>query len=122
MYLLVNVSEVCDYATSDFYNRVLSFPVRHMGVPKLADLWDLFDVIRTFIERNENNVCAVHTKLGSGRVGFTLAAWLLYTTNQSLHMMPSIELRLHGQSRLNPVSLVWIANRKSVFLTTSIYA
>jgi len=78
-FIVVDSTESSRYSLDPFYGRVLRFPVPCYGVPELTQLWALCEAMRSFFDREEGNVCAIHSYYGRGRLGLIAVAWMLFS-------------------------------------------
>lgn len=77
-YLLVNTTEEQRYPNDVFFERCLRFPIPKDGVPTLGGLMRLSQVLDLFLRADKDNLIAVHSKYGQGRVSLVILGLLLY--------------------------------------------
>lgn len=77
-YLLLNTTHEQRYPLKPFFGRYYHFPIDHQGVPSLEEFWHLCEILDCFLKANEENVVAVHSHHGQGRVSMVVIALLLY--------------------------------------------
>jgi len=77
-YLIINLSQI-SYDYSKLNNKVidLGWPDHHS--PSLELLFQILQVIESFMVADPKNVVAVHCKAGRGRTGVVIASYFLYS-------------------------------------------
>ncbi|XP_015760753.1 PREDICTED: phosphatidylinositol 3,4,5-trisphosphate 3-phosphatase TPTE2-like, partial [Acropora digitifera] len=76
-YKVYNLCSERSYDPSVFHNRVERIPIDDHNVPRLNQLLYFTHNVREWLDRDPENVIAVHCKGGKGRTGTAVCAWLI---------------------------------------------
>ncbi|XP_072039978.1 phosphatidylinositol 3,4,5-trisphosphate 3-phosphatase TPTE2-like [Amphiura filiformis] len=76
-YKIYNMCSERHYDESFFHFRVKRLMIDDHNVPKLTELLDFLDDIRTWVEADPDHIIVIHCKGGKGRTGLAVCAWLL---------------------------------------------
>lgn len=80
-YLVINLckEKKYQYDKSRFDGRVLQFPFVDHNPPPLRKIFPFLEEVDEWLNKDEENIIAVHCKAGKGRTGTIIACYLLHT-------------------------------------------
>merc|ERR1719427_695068 len=77
-YMVYDLCEERSYDYTKFQDRVRPFKFTDHSVPTITKMLDFCHSVETWMNKDPDNVIAVHCKGGKGRTGTMVCAWLLY--------------------------------------------